>query len=209
MIRAFPVRSVPIRAFQIGVMLFWAAAPAVCEQKGGGKPPKAVPASRPPANNPQFNQPKNAALENQGGRGKRLPNPLANPVQRMMAMSPEQRERILEKLPPRQQANIRQRLDNFDRLPPGEKDRQLQLFQRFSSLPVEKQQILERQLPAYNALPPEKKEILGFREIQRLARMPESERQARLNSEELKSKFSAGELKMISDIAENYPFPGK
>jgi hypothetical protein len=39
--------------------------------------------------------------------------------------------------------------------------------------------------------------------------MSDSERQARLNSEELKSKFSPGELKTISDIAENYPFPGK
>jgi|GEM_PF-3293816 len=167
------------RVFQIGVVLLLAAASGLCEQKG-----------------------ENAA-------GPRLPNPLSNPVQRMMAMSAEQRERILEKLPPRQQANIRQRLENFDRLPPVEKARRLQLFQRFSSLPVEKQQILERQLPAYNALPPEKKEILGFREIERLARMSDSERQARLNSEELKSKFSPAELKMISDIAENYPFPGK
>ena len=186
MTRAFQI------AVQLGVVLLLAAASGLCEQKGGGK-----------ANNPRFNsQPRNAA-------GPRLPNPLANPVQRMMAMSPEQRERILEKLPPQQQANIRQRLENFDRLPPAEKARRLQLFQRFSSLPVEKQQILERQLPAYNALPPEKKEILGFREIQQMARMSDSERQARLNSEELKSKFSPAELKMISDIAENYPFPGK
>jgi hypothetical protein len=180
------------RAFQIGGVLLLAAASGLCEQKGGGRP-----------NNPRVNpQPKSAA-------GPRLPNPLANPVQRMMAMSPEQRERILEKLPPQQQANIRQRLENFDRLPEAEKARRLQLFQRFSSLPLEKQQVLERQLPAYNALPPEKKEILSFREIQQLARMSDSERQARLSSEELKSKFSPAELKMISDIAENYPFPGK
>jgi hypothetical protein len=180
------------RAFQIGGVLLLAAAPGLCEQTGGGK-----------ANNPRFNpQPRSAGAP-------RLPNPLANPVQRMMAMSPEQRERILEKLPPQQQANIRLRLENFDRLPAVEKARRLQLFQRFSSLPVEKQQILERQLPAYNALPPEKKEILGFREIQQLARMSDGERQARLNSEELKSRFSPAELKMISDIAENYPFPGQ
>jgi Protein of unknown function (DUF3106) len=178
------------RAFQIGGVLLLAAASGLCEPKGGK------------ANNPRFNpQPRNAGAP-------RLPNPLANPVQRMMAMSPEQRERILEKLPPKQQANIRQRLENFDRLPAVEKARRLQLFQRFSSLPVEKQQILERQLPAYNALPAEKKEILGFREIQQLARMSDSERQARLNSEDLKSRFSPAELKMISDIAENYPFPG-
>jgi Protein of unknown function (DUF3106) len=193
------------RAFQIGAILLLAAASGLCGQKGSGKPPKGVPPAGPAAkpNNPRFN----AQLK--GAAGPRLPNPLANPVQRMMAMTPEQRERILEKLPPQQQANVRQRLENFDRLPPVEKARRLQLFQRFSSLPVEKQQILERQLPAYNALPPEKKEILGFREIQQLARLSDSERQARLNSEELKSRFSAAELKMISDIAENYPFPGK
>jgi hypothetical protein len=208
MTRAFQI------AFQIGIVLLLAAASGLCEQKGGGKPPKAAPRSDTKAGNPRFNsQPKDAARPDKAAGpaagGPRLPNPLANPVQRMMAMTPEQRERILEKLPPQQQANVRQRLENFDRLPPAEKARRLQLLEGFSNLPPEKQRILERQLPAYNALPPEKKEILGFKGIQQLARMSDSERQARLNSEELKSKFSPAELKMISDIAENYPFPGK
>jgi hypothetical protein len=212
------------RAFQIGAVLLLAANFGVCEQKGGAKLPKTPPASREaakPGNPKPANTKPNGAppTQSQGGAERngaarggadspRLPNPLANPVQRMMAMSPEQRERILEKLPPQQQANIRQRLDTFDKLPPAEKARRLQLFQRFSSLPPEKQQILGRQLQAFSALPEDRRATLG-KELLQLGRMPDSERQARLANDEFRSKFSAAELQMLSDISENYPFPGK
>ena len=51
-----------------------------------------------------------------GGGAQRLSNP-GNPVERLMAMPPEKREQVLEKLPPQQQANLRQRLERFDKLP--------------------------------------------------------------------------------------------
>ena len=41
-----------------------------------------------------------------GGGAPRLGNP-GNPVERLMAMPPEKREQVLEKLPPQQQANLR------------------------------------------------------------------------------------------------------
>jgi hypothetical protein len=188
------------RVFQIGGLLLLAATSGFPEQKGGGKPPKA---------NAQI---KNGGPADPGTRpatgGPRLPNPLGNPVQRLMAMPPEQRERVLEKLPPLQQANLRQRLDAFDKLPPSEKARRLQLLQSFSSLPPEKQQILARQLPAFNALPEDRRKVLR-KELVQLWRMPESERQARLSSEGFKGQFSPSELQMLSDISQNYPFQGK
>ena len=156
-----------------------------------------------------FSQPKvSGRAPKSAGGAPRLSNPLANPVQRMMAMTPEQRERVLEKLPPQRQADIRQRLENFDKLPASEKARRLQLFQKFSSLPPEKQEILGKQLRAFQTIPEDRRKILG-RELLQLGRMPDSERQARLNNEEFKSRFSSVELQMLSDIAENYPFPGK
>jgi hypothetical protein len=203
------------RTFQIGGLLLLAATSGFPEQKGGSKPPKAAPpraeAGKP--NNPKTNaQFRNGGPANPGARpaagGPRLPNPLGNPVQRLMAMPPEQRERVLEKLPPQQQANLRQRLEEFDKLPPAEKERRLQLLQSFSSLPPEKQQILARQLPAFNALPEDRRKVLRT-ELVQLWRMPESERPARLNSEGFKSQFSPSEWQMLSDISQNYPFPGK
>ena len=133
------------RAVQIGAILLVAAASGVSDQKGGGKPAAAPSPRAARSNNPA---PSNPAVEKGAGRrgaaGNRLPRPLGNPVQRLMAMTPEQRERVLEKLPARQQANIRQRLENFDKLPPAEKTRRLQLFQEFSNLPPEKQEKLRR-----------------------------------------------------------------
>jgi len=180
-----------------------AAIPSFCEQKGGARaesPPRAGARANTPAARPD-------AGERPAG-GARLPHPLGNPVQRMMAMTPEQRERILEKLPPQQQANIRQRLERFDKLPPAEKARQLQMLQRFSDLPPEKQQLLSRQLQAFSALPEDRRAALG-KELMQLSRMQDSERQARLDSKELKGRFSPPELQMLSDITENYPFTGK
>ena len=84
----------------------------------------------------------------------------------------------------------------------------MQLFQKFSSLPPEKQEVLGKQLRAFQTIPEDRRKILG-RELLQLGRMPDGERQARLNSEEFKSRFSPVELQMLSDIAENYPFPGK
>jgi hypothetical protein len=188
------------RIFQIGGLLLLAATSGFPQQKGGGKPPKASA------------QIKNGGPANPGARpetgGLRLANPLGNPVQRLMAMPPEQRERVLEKLPPQQQASLRQRLDAFDKLPPAERARRLQLLQSFSSLPPEKQQILARQLPAFNALPEDRRKVMR-KELVQLWRLPESDRQVRLNGEAFKSQFSSSELQMLSDISANYPFPGK
>lgn len=39
-------------------------------------------------------------------------------IERLLAMSPEQRERVLEKLPPKQQENLRRRFEQFDQRPP-------------------------------------------------------------------------------------------
>jgi hypothetical protein len=195
------------RAFQIGGLLLLAATSGFPEQKGGTKPPKATP----PIKNGGPANP-GSRLGPGGGKpggapgGPRLPNPLGNPVQRLMAMPPEQRERVLEKLPPQQQANLRQRLDEFDKLPSAEKARRLQLLQSFSNLAPEKQEILARQLPAFNKLPEERRMVLR-KELVQLWRMPESERQARLNSEGFKSQYSASEFQMLSDISQNYPFP--
>ena len=95
------------RALKIGGMVLLAAIPLLAEQKGGARPPKAPPASRGATSKPGNSGPGNSGLGNSGpgspkpeaaspnagarAGGGRLPHPLGNPVQRMMAMSPEQR----------------------------------------------------------------------------------------------------------------------
>src|SRR5689334_9335938 len=102
----------------IGVLLLTAVA-AICAQSAAEpKPPKATKAPAAPrkelrsggvAKSPGARNPEAP----KGGGAQRLGNP-GNPVERLMAMPPEKREQVLEKLPPQQQANLRQRLERFD-----------------------------------------------------------------------------------------------
>jgi len=139
--------------------------------------------------------------------GPRLGAP-GNPVERLMAMPPEKREQALEKLPPKQQANLRERLDRFDKLPAAERARLNQMWNTFNSLPPEKQAIVTRQMQAFNNLPEDRREVLKP-VLQRLRLMPEERRNRLLNSDEFKNRFSTAELQMLTDISENYPLPGR
>jgi hypothetical protein len=195
------------RCHAVGMMLLMAAA-GTCAQPAGPKaakaplPPRYVVrpgATRSPAG-------KNPAAPKAGG-APRLGNP-GNPVERLMAMPPEKREQVLERLPPQQQANLRQRLDRYDKLPPAERARLNQMWNTFNSLPPEKQAVVTRQMQAFNSLPDARREDLKP-VLQRLRLMPEDRRDALLNSQAFKDRFSASEWQMLADISQNYPLPGR
>jgi hypothetical protein len=184
----------------VGLLLLMAVA-ATAAQTGNPKPPK--PAKTPP---PPRNDVRPRAVPKAGG-APRLGNP-GNPVERLMAMPPEKREQVLEKLPPQQQANLRQRLDRFDKLPAAERARLNQMWSTFNSLPPEKQAIVTRQMQAFNNLPDARREELKP-VLQRLRLMPEDRRNTLLNSDAFKNRFSPSELQMLTDISENYPLPAR
>ena len=135
---------------------------------------------------------------------KKLNDPGASVAQRLMQMTPEQRERALEKFPPERQAEIRQRLKRLDSLPPQQQQRMIQQYQAYQTLPPEKQILLRRQIQAFNQLPEERRQAMAP-ELQKLRRMPEDQRQARLASDDFKSKFTHSEQQMLTDISENMP----
>jgi Protein of unknown function (DUF3106) len=129
-------------------------------------------------------------------------------IERLFAMSPEQRERVLEKLPPARQAALRQRFEQFDKRPPEERARLLQMWKKLESLSPEKRELLTHQMQAFNALPDDRRVELR-RALNDLSKLSPEEREQRLESEDFKSRFSATELQMLSDLAENYPLQGK
>ena len=196
------------RCQAVGVLLLMAAV-TMCAQTRNPKPRNAPPPPRnelrprAAAKSPGVRNPD--ALK--GGGAPRLGNP-GNPVERLMAMPPEKREQVLEKLPPQQQANLRQRLERFDKLPAAERARLNQMWSTFNSLPPEKQAIVTRQMQAFNNLPEARREDLKP-VLQRLRRMPEDRRNALLNGPAFKDRFSAAELEMLTDISQNYPLPGR
>ncbi len=177
-----------LRLFQFGCFALAGLLPAATKEPV--KVPHPPPVRRPAA-------PKPAPKVN---------NPGASVAQRLMQMTPEERERALEKLPLAQQAQIRDRLARIDSLPPAQRQRMIQQYQTFSNLPPEKQRLVTRQIQAINHLPEDRGPAVRA-ELQKLRGMPESERQARLVSEEFKNKFTPAEQEILSDISENLPLP--
>ncbi len=173
------------------LLLLLAAAPIAFAQKEAAKP------GRPPAA-----QSRGSALAPKAPQN--ISDPGASVALRLLQMSPEQRERALEKFPPERQAQIRQGLARLDNLPPQQKQRRIRLYQMLVALPPEKQLLARRQIQAFNRLPPERKRVAAP-ELRKLDRMPESERQERLASDEFKNKFTPAEREMLAVISQYLP----
>jgi hypothetical protein len=185
------------RALKIAAVLWLAMASSLWGQKA----PKPAHPNAPP---------KGALKQGTGvpkAGGGRILNP-GNPVLRMMAMPPERREQMLERLPPQQQVRLRQALDSFDKLPPAERSRQLGILNMYANLPPGKQASLTRQIQLFNHLPDDRIAVMRP-ELVKLHRMPESERSDRIASEEFKSKFTPAERQMLAEISPYFPFTGR
>jgi hypothetical protein len=135
---------------------------------------------------------------------KKINDPGASIAQRLLEMTPDQRERALEKFPPQRQSQIRQRLAKLDSLPPQQQQRLIQQYHELVGLPADKQLLVRAQIQAFNRVPDARKQVVGP-ELQRLRRMPEERREARLASEEFHNRFTPAEQKMIEDVSRYLP----
>jgi hypothetical protein len=187
------------QALQSGVLLLLAAATAVAQKdsfkKGAAPPPppktgfKNGGGPRPPMNK--------AGLPK--GAGAKMANP-ANQFERLIAMPPEQREQVIEKLPPQHQERLRARLEQFDKLPPQQKALRIELAKRYFALSTERQEAFQTQMHAFNQLEPRNRRMVAT-ELQSLWALPENERQARLASEAFKARYSAEEQQILNTLS--------
>ena len=159
------------------------------------------------AEEPRTTPPARAASGNGQRPVRRLANPAAE-IQQLMRMTPEERERALEKFPPARQAAIRERLQKFDSLPKPEQERRLQLGEIFAGLPPEKQDLVRRQIQAVNQLPDDRRRMV-LNWFQRLRRMPAEQRQQILESRQFRNRFSLAEQQMVGDLSRNLPPPAQ
>lgn len=191
------------RAIQFAGVVWLGIAVSVCAAQ---KPPKNPPPPKPaPAAKPA---PQPAANNNAGGvpkGGAKMANP-ANPVFRLFTMSPEQRERAIEKLPPKQQENIRKTLANFDNKPQAEKDRELQRLNGLWSLPPDKQALVAQQIKAFDALPADRLPVVKLA-YKNLSALTPEQRAERLARPQFRSRFTPEELQILSVLPEYYPMP--
>lgn len=121
----------------------------------------------------------------QGKQAKMAPLP-APQLQRLMQMTPEQRERALSRLSPEQRQLVETRLNQFQK--------------QFERLPPEQQQALQQRYEAFSKLPQARRTAIRG-ELLQLRAMTPAQRAERLNSDEAKQNFSSDELSILRGVA--------
>jgi hypothetical protein len=190
------------RVLQIGSMLLLAVGAATgSNQKEPKDPPPPPPspktkAARPQAGAPPAGLPKGA---------QRLVNP-GNIATRLFRMTPEERERVLEQLPPQQQDNARKTLAWFDNLPKETQAVQLRRLEHFEQLAPQKKAEVRQLVAQANQLPPARRALVG-RALLTLQQMNDQQRENTLRRPAFQNRFSLEELKIIIGLSDAWMGP--
>lgn len=128
-----------------------------------------------------------AAAQGKKGNVNRPPSrvnrPQENPAKeldRFQRMSPEERQKELDKLPPERRQQIERRLERIQNLSPKQRERALERLQKLRDLPPDRQHAVRQELKQLRALPP-------------------GERMNRLNQDS--EKFSPEELNLLREAS--------
>jgi hypothetical protein len=126
-----------------------------------------------------------------------MPGPSA--IERYNSMTPGQRERLLERLPPGRRREFEDRVERYNRLSPEEKERLQDRYDRFRQLPPNRRDEARRVFGRFRQLPEERQGLIQA-EIQSLTKMTPEARQDYVDSAEFREKFSPEERRIIRDL---------
>ncbi|HLK35018.1 MAG TPA: DUF3106 domain-containing protein [Terriglobales bacterium] len=126
------------------------------------------------------------------------------PIDEFMRMSPEERQKALNRLPPAQRKRLQERLQRFNQLPPGEQQTLKGMYNRLNQLPAERQQVVRRSLNQFTEQPGDSKQAIR-QELKSLGQMSPQERDARMASPEFRARFSQNEQGIIRNMSELLP----
>lgn len=123
---------------------------------------------------------------------------------RLQRMTPEEREKALQKLPPAQRERIENRIQNFQNLPPAVQERRLNRLEKLNSLPKAEQKQVRQSMRDLQKLPDDRKRAIN-QELRRMAVMGDDEKQYHMNTEEFRSRFSPAEQEMVGNLSKVFP----
>ena len=125
-------------------------------------------------------------------------------LERWRGMSADERQEMVDRLPPERRDVFRRRMELWENMKPEERKGVTDRFDRFRDLPPEQQTSARRAFRQFNQLPPERRRDLRL-EMNGLRKLTEEERAARFNSEEFRNKFDANERALVQDLAAALP----
>jgi hypothetical protein len=120
-------------------------------------------------------------------------------IERLNRMTPEERQRALDKLPPERRQRLEKRLENFKALPPEVREKLREDYEEFQKLPVERQNAIRRSFRQLNELPDDRKPVVR-RELNRLRRMTPEARSAAMEMEQFRNRFNESERQLLFDL---------
>jgi hypothetical protein len=136
------------------------------------------------------------------------PRALAGPtiLDRLESMSPEERRRLLDKLPPERRKRLEQRLAAYEALPPAERERLRRQYDTFRALTPAQKQATRSLFRRFMELPPGRRQVLR-QEAARLAQMPWPRRRTRMASPDFQSRYAPEEQQILRALAAITPNP--
>ncbi|MBY0505160.1 MAG: DUF3106 domain-containing protein [Bryobacteraceae bacterium] len=138
------------------------------------------------------------------GLKKGPPPPARAMIERWREMSPDERQQMVDRLPPERREAFRRRMEMWDSLNPQERKGAGDRLDRFRDLPPAQQRAARQAFRQFNQLPPERRREMR-QEMTVLRGMSDEERTARLNSDDFRSKFDARERGLLQDLAASLP----
>lgn len=121
-------------------------------------------------------------------------------MEKFQRMTPRQRRRALNALPPERREQFERRLEEYRSLEPDERQRLARQLDNFRQLPPERQKAVREMRRKLSEMPVARRRLMAG-EIQELRGLDDEARRERLNSLEVKERFSDDERQMLSDLS--------
>lgn len=145
----------------------------------------------------------------QTGKARPLQRPIQPPdafavLDRFERMSPLQRRRFLERLPPERRKLFEERLNRYQGLRPEQREQVREQYELFQNLGKEQQNALRQAFRDFSQLPLHRRPLVR-RAYEILRDLPEAERRARMNSDAFRSRFTDKEQHLLDDMTRLFP----
>jgi hypothetical protein len=141
----------------------------------------------------------------QSRRGGPRPGRSVNtPIDEFMRMSPAERQKALDRLPPEQRRRIQDRLRRFNALPEERQQELKSMYNRLNQLPAPQQQAVRRSLNQFSQQPADRKQAIR-QELKSMAPLSAEERQTRLESPKFREEFNDKEQGIVRDMSQLLP----
>ncbi len=158
-----------------------------------GQPKRREPKAPAP---PHFSAP----LKNPGGNWPHQ----ARELDRLERMSPQQRQHMLQSLPPGRARKLRERFDGYEQLTPEQRAHLRQQYDQFRQLPPARQDAIRGIFDRFHGLPEDRQTVVR-EEFGALQSLRGDSRRERFGSPAFRSRFNPDEQKLIEEMSDTVP----